>query len=76
MLITECEKEIMEIRKKYDAIIRESEMSLTDQLKIFEDYHQLVNANKLLAEFIIHHCDDTLNLHGPDKGIYSSFMNM
>nr|GEW22437.1 chromodomain-helicase-DNA-binding protein 3-like isoform X4 [Tanacetum cinerariifolium] len=67
MLITECEKEIVEIRKKYDAIISESEMSLTDQLKIFEDYHELVNANKLLAEFIIHHCDDTLNLHGPDK---------
>ncbi|GKB31092.1 protein chromatin remodeling 4 [Tanacetum coccineum] len=67
MLITECEKEIAEIRKKYDAIISESEMSLTDQLKIFEDYHELVNANKLLAEFIIHHCDDTLNLHGPDK---------
>ena len=43
-------------------------MSLTDQLKVSEDYHKLVNANKLLAEFIIYHCDETLDQYGPDKG--------
>ncbi|GKA16326.1 hypothetical protein Tco_0696073 [Tanacetum coccineum] len=35
--------------------------------QILEDYHELVNANKLLAEFIIHHCDDTLNMDGTNK---------
>ncbi|GJV91214.1 protein chromatin remodeling 4 [Tanacetum coccineum] len=46
MLIANCEKEITEIRKKYDARICESEMSLRDQLKILDDTLNLHGPDK------------------------------
>ncbi|GKA15213.1 protein chromatin remodeling 4 [Tanacetum coccineum] len=46
MLIANCEKEITEIQKKYDARIRESEMSLRYQLKILDDTLNLHGPDK------------------------------
>ncbi|KAI3738299.1 hypothetical protein L2E82_28323 [Cichorium intybus] len=67
MLISQCEKEILEIRKKYDALIDESEMCLTNKTKVLEDYYDLVYANKVLAETLAKTCDDTLNEEKTDK---------
>ncbi|KAL4560520.1 hypothetical protein LXL04_032672 [Taraxacum kok-saghyz] len=50
MLLSECEKEILEIRNKYDALIDDSELCLTNNMKVLEGYYDLVFANKLLAE--------------------------
>ncbi|KAL7617865.1 hypothetical protein Lser_V15G02068 [Lactuca serriola] len=61
MLNSECEKEMLEIRKKYDGLIDESEMCLTKKMKVLEGYYDLVYANKVLAETLTKDCDDYLN---------------
>ncbi|CAI9268086.1 unnamed protein product [Lactuca saligna] len=61
MLNSECEKEMLEIRKKYDALIDESEMCLTKKMKVLEGYYDLAYANKVLAETLTKDCDDYLD---------------
>ncbi|XP_071688371.1 uncharacterized protein [Rutidosis leptorrhynchoides] len=60
-LLTECEKEILEIRKTYDAMIEEFETSSMNEMKIVEDYYKLVCANNILAELLARYCDDPPN---------------
>lgn len=69
MLNSECEKEMLEIRKKYDGLIDESEMCLTKKMKVLEGYYDLVYANKVLAETLTKDCDDYLN-KGMEVGIF------
>ncbi|XP_076893402.1 uncharacterized protein LOC143545376 [Bidens hawaiensis] len=59
MLLAECEKEISEIRKKYDGLIHDSRTCLTNEDMVLEEYEKLVNVNKLLAEFLSQHWQDT-----------------
>ncbi|KAM0070177.1 putative DNA helicase [Helianthus debilis subsp. tardiflorus] len=72
MLLAEREKEISEVHKKYDALIRDSDMSLTKEIKNLDDYHKLVNAHKLLAEILAQKLD-TQNVKRSQKGINISF---
>ena len=69
MLLSECEKVISEVRKKYDTLVHESDMCLTKQIKILEEYHAFANANKLLAEMLAQKSQDTLNLKTIPKGM-------
>ncbi|KAI3738310.1 hypothetical protein L2E82_28336 [Cichorium intybus] len=66
-LVSDCEKEMLEIRKKYDALIDESEMCLTKKMKVLEDYYDLVYANKVLAETVEKTCDDHYNEEKTEK---------
>ncbi|KAL4560517.1 hypothetical protein LXL04_032669 [Taraxacum kok-saghyz] len=61
MLNSECEKEILEIRKKYDALIDESEICLTKEMNVLQQYYDLVYANKVLADTFTQACDVTFN---------------
>ncbi|KAL8204911.1 hypothetical protein R6Q57_010534 [Mikania cordata] len=63
MLLSECEKEISEVKKKYDMLIHDSETSLTKEKKILEDYQKLVDSNKLLAEILAQNWHENLNLN-------------
>ncbi|KAJ0477811.1 putative DNA helicase chromatin remodeling SNF2 family [Helianthus annuus] len=67
MLLAEREKEISEVHKKYDALIRDSDMSLTKEIKNLDDYHKLVNAHKLLAEILAQKFEDTQNVKRSKK---------
>nr|XP_043611957.1 chromodomain-helicase-DNA-binding protein 4-like [Erigeron canadensis] len=58
VLLSECEREILEIRKKYDALVEESTMSLMNQMKNIEEYYKLLYANNQLAELWAHACDN------------------
>ncbi|KAM0053378.1 putative DNA helicase chromatin remodeling SNF2 family [Helianthus debilis subsp. tardiflorus] len=69
MLLVECEKEILEVQKKYDALIHDSETSLTTEIKILDDYQKLVDANKLLAEILARNWRDKLNLKSPELNL-------
>ncbi|XP_042752615.2 uncharacterized protein LOC111915235 [Lactuca sativa] len=69
MLISECEKEILEVRKKYDGLIDESEMCLTKKMNVLEQYYDLVYANKVLADTLTRTCDDTFDEENCDKEI-------
>ncbi|MFS7927957.1 hypothetical protein Hanom_Chr04g00315241 [Helianthus anomalus] len=73
LLLAEREKEIAEVHKKYDALIRDSDMSLTKEIKNLDDYHKLVNAHKLLAEILAQKLEDTQNVKRSQKGINISF---
>ena len=69
LLLSECEKEISEIREKYEALIEESEACSVLQLKDLERNYQLAYANKLLAEMMSQiRYDDTLDAPLPEKG--------
>ncbi|XP_076893403.1 helicase protein MOM1-like [Bidens hawaiensis] len=59
MLLAELEKEISEIRKKYDGLIHDSKTCSTDEDMILKEYEKLVNANKLLAEILSQNWQDT-----------------
>lgn len=52
----ECEKEIAEMRKKYDALIQESEVGLVKQMEILERKYKIVYNSKLLAEALAQKC--------------------
>ncbi|KAJ0817708.1 putative DNA helicase chromatin remodeling SNF2 family [Helianthus annuus] len=69
MLLVECEKEILEVQKKYDALINDSETCLTTEIKILDDYQKLVDANKLLAEILARNWRDKLNLKSPELNL-------
>ncbi|KAJ0860377.1 hypothetical protein HanRHA438_Chr13g0622991 [Helianthus annuus] len=60
MLLSECEKEMLEVQKKYDALIQDSETSLTKKVKTLEEYRNLVNVNKLLSEMFTQGWQDSL----------------
>ncbi|GJT94868.1 chromodomain-helicase-DNA-binding protein 3 isoform X2 [Tanacetum coccineum] len=62
MLLSECEKLISEVRMKYDALVHESSMCFTKQIKILEENLKFVDANKLLAEMLEQNSRDTLDL--------------
>nr|GEX12399.1 chromodomain-helicase-DNA-binding protein 3-like isoform X4 [Tanacetum cinerariifolium] len=59
MLLSVCEEDISKVREKYVSLIHESEMCFTKQMQILEEHHKLVNAHKLLAEFMAQHCRHT-----------------
>lgn len=59
MLLSVCEEEISKVRERYDTLIHESEMCFTEQMQILEEHHKLVNAHKLLAEFMAQHSQHT-----------------
>ncbi|XP_076915008.1 protein CHROMATIN REMODELING 4-like [Bidens hawaiensis] len=67
LLLAECEKEISEIRKKYDGLIHDSKTCLTNEDIVLEEYEKLVNVNKVLAEFLSQHWQDTPILKKPQK---------
>nr|GEX15990.1 chromodomain-helicase-DNA-binding protein 3-like isoform X4 [Tanacetum cinerariifolium] len=67
MLLSECEKIISEVRMKYDALVHESSMCFTKQIKILEENLKFVDANKLLAEMLEQNTRDTLNLETIQK---------
>nr|XP_043611958.1 protein CHROMATIN REMODELING 4-like [Erigeron canadensis] len=69
MLLFECEKELLEVRKKYDTLIQESGTSLRNQLKNLDECHELVIANKLLAEILAQNFDDNLNAPVLEKAV-------
>ncbi|XP_022002595.1 ISWI chromatin-remodeling complex ATPase ISW2-like [Helianthus annuus] len=63
MLLSECEKEMLEVQKKYDALIQDSETSLTKKVKMLEEYRNLVNVNKLLSEMFTQGWQDSLTMN-------------
>ncbi|KAI7753835.1 hypothetical protein M8C21_031989, partial [Ambrosia artemisiifolia] len=69
MLLVECEKEMLEVQKKYDVLIHASETSLTKEIKILDDYQKLVDANKLLAKILAQNWQDKLNLKRPELNL-------
>ncbi|KAI7755205.1 hypothetical protein M8C21_010670, partial [Ambrosia artemisiifolia] len=66
MLLSECEKEMLEVQKKYDALIHDSETSTKKEIKILEDYQKLVNVNKLLASIFTQNWQDSLIMNIPE----------
>ncbi|XP_076932334.1 uncharacterized protein LOC143597834 [Bidens hawaiensis] len=67
MLLAECEKEISKVRKKYAELIHDSKTCLTKEDMVLEEYEKLVNVNKLLAEILSQHWQDTPILKKPQK---------
>ncbi|XP_031102741.1 uncharacterized protein LOC116006485 [Ipomoea triloba] len=53
LLRSELEKEILEIRKKYDLLLQDVEMEIVQKLKECDGCYDRLHLNKLLAEFVI-----------------------
>ncbi|XP_041027437.1 uncharacterized protein LOC121267581 isoform X1 [Juglans microcarpa x Juglans regia] len=70
-----CDKEIEEIRKKYDLLLQDAETSLMQKQRDLETFHYKVNLNKELADALI------VKSHGAIGSVYieqaalSSFTN-
>ncbi|KAH7865067.1 hypothetical protein Vadar_001835 [Vaccinium darrowii] len=76
LLKAECEKEIDEIRKKYDMLLRHDEMVLSQKKKDFETHYKKVYVNKLLAEtFTKGYEGDEVGLSGTQEANVPGFMN-
>lgn len=53
LLRSEFEKELLEIRKKYDLMLQNVEMEIVQKQKECDGRYDRVYLNKLLAEFMI-----------------------
>ncbi|XP_019187024.1 PREDICTED: chromodomain-helicase-DNA-binding protein Mi-2 homolog isoform X2 [Ipomoea nil] len=68
-LRSEFEKELLEIRKKYDLLLQNVEMEIVQKLKECNGCYDRVHLNKLLAEFMIEkrNANDTANSQEIEK---------
>lgn len=66
----ECEKEIDEIRKKYDRLLQHDVIVLLQKKKDFETHYNKIYVNKLLAETCaLTYEGDRAGLPGTEQGI-------
>nr|GMD46180.1 chromodomain-helicase-DNA-binding protein Mi-2 homolog isoform X1 [Ipomoea batatas] len=77
LLRSELEKEILEIRKKYDLLLQDVEMEIVQKLKECDGCYDRLHLNKLLAEFVIEkgNVNSTSNSQEMEKVSGSTFIN-
>ncbi|XP_058214158.1 uncharacterized protein LOC131325750 isoform X2 [Rhododendron vialii] len=75
-LKVECEKEIDEIRKKYDRLLQHDVMVLLQKKKDFETHYNKIYVNKLLAEtYALTYEGDKAGLLGTEQANVPEFMD-
>ncbi|KAF5182778.1 Chromodomain-helicase-dna-binding protein [Thalictrum thalictroides] len=73
-LSSECEKELEEIRRKYNTMLQNAELEFVKKKKALETNYKIVNLNRSLAEAFRLKCESRTGSSGQQQGAPPGFM--